>query len=190
MSKKKKKMNARQVRQPAVTAQNKHPPLVLRLKYDAAQTTPENARHWSMADGLSADASMTPEVRRTLRNRARYEIACNSYAKGMALSIASDCIGTGPRLQMLSDDDKFSTTVETEFTAWSEAVRLGEKLQTMRMSKIADGEAFAAILKNPKVNHPVEIDLRPIEADRITSPYPSVTSEVDGIEYDKFGNPV
>ena len=164
--------------------------MVLRLKYDAAQTTPENARHWAMADGLSADASMTPEVRRTVRNRARYEIACNSYAKGMALSIASDCIGTGPRLQILSDDDKFCTTVETEFTAWSEAVRLGEKLQTMRMSKIADGEAFAAIVKNPKVNHPVEIDIRPIEADRITSAYPSVTGEVDGIEYDTFGNPV
>ena len=60
----------------------------------------------------------------------------------------------------------------------------------MRMSKIADGEAFAAILKNPKLDHPVEIDIRPIEADRITSPYPSVTSEVDGIEYDKFGNPM
>jgi len=133
MSKKKKRIKETQARQQVLTAQNKHPPLVLRLKYDAAQTTPENARHWSMADGLSADASMTPEVRRTVHNRARYEIACNSYAKGMALSIASDCIGTGPRLQILSDDDKFSTTVETEFTAWAEAVRLGEKLQTMRM---------------------------------------------------------
>jgi hypothetical protein len=42
-----------------------------------------------MADALSADASMTPEIRRTLRNRARYEVANNSYAKGMALTIAS-----------------------------------------------------------------------------------------------------
>ena len=107
--------------------QSRHPPTVVYLKYDAAQTTPENAVHWSMADALSADASMTPEIRRTLRNRARYEVACNSYAKGMALTIASDCIGTGPRLQMLSDDDRFCTAVETEFIAWSEAVRLGEK---------------------------------------------------------------
>ena len=38
-----------------------------------------------MADGLSPDAAMTPYVRRTLRNRARYEVANNSYAKGMVL---------------------------------------------------------------------------------------------------------
>ncbi|MGL6193980.1 MAG: phage portal protein, partial [Thermoguttaceae bacterium] len=169
---------------------NKHPPLVLRLKYDAAQTTSENARHWSMADALSADGSMTPEIRRILRNRARYEVANNSYAKGLAVTISTDCIGTGPRLQILSDNDKFNSIVEAEFTAWSEAARLGEKLQTMRMSKITDGEAFAAILKNPRINHPVEIDIRPIEADRITSPYPSLQREMDGVEYDQFGNPI
>jgi len=48
-------------------------PVQLRARYDAAQTTVENARHWAMADGLSPDAAMTPDVRRTLRNRARYE---------------------------------------------------------------------------------------------------------------------
>ncbi|MBN1909112.1 MAG: hypothetical protein JW818_05180, partial [Pirellulales bacterium] len=46
----------------------------LRARYDAAQTTAENARHWAMADSLSADAATTPDVRRTLRNRARYEV--------------------------------------------------------------------------------------------------------------------
>ena len=170
--------------------QNKHPPKVLRLKYDAAQTTPENARHWAMADGLSADASMTPEIRRTLRNRARLEVANNAYARGMVLTLADVCIGTGPRLQMLSDDEDFNSVVEEEFVAWSEAIQLAERLKTLRMSKIADGEAFAAILKNPKVKHPVEIDIRPIEADRVTTPYPTITNEVDGIQYDKFGNPI
>ncbi len=163
---------------------------MIRLKYDAAQTTPENARHWAMADGLSADASMTPEIRRTLRNRSRLEVANNAYAKGLVLTLAATCIGTGPRLQLLSDDEDFNTVVETEFVAWAEAVRLSERLQTLRMAKIADGEAFAAILQNPRLKHPVEIDIRAIEADRITTPYPAVTGEVDGIEYDHFGNPV
>ena len=163
---------------------------MIRLKYDAAQTTPENARHWAMADGLSADASMTPEIRRTLRNRSRLEVANNAYARGMVLTLADVCIGTGPRLQMLSDDEEFNSLVEEEFIAWSESVRLAERLKTLRMAKIADGEAFVAILKNPKVKHPVEIDLRPIESDRITSPYPTISNEVDGIEYDHFGNPV
>ena len=53
------------------------------------------------ADGLSADAANSPEVRRTLRNRARYEVANNSYARGIVLTLANDLIGTGPRLQML-----------------------------------------------------------------------------------------
>ena len=187
MSKKNKK---KQKNAKPVELQNKHPPKTIRLKYDAAQTTPENARHWAMADGLSADASMTPEIRRTLRNRARLEVANNSYARGMVLTLADVCIGTGPRLQMLSEDEDFNSIVEEEFVAWSEAIRLAERLKTLRMSKIGDGEAFAAILKNPKVKHPVEIDIRPIEADRVTTPYPTITNEVDGIEYDRFGNPI
>jgi len=173
-----------------VSLQNKHPPQVLRLKYDAAQTTSENVRHWAMADNLSADGSLTPEIRRTLRNRSRYEVANNAYAKGLVLTLAATCIGTGPRLQLLSDDDAFNTIVETEFIAWAEAARLSERLQTLRMAKITDGEAFAAILRNPRLKHPVEIDLRPIEADRITSPFPAMTNAVDGVEYDTFGNPM
>ncbi len=108
----------------------------------------------------------------------------------MVLTLADVCIGTGPRLQMLSEDEAFNSIVETEFAAWAEAVRLAEKLKTLRMSKIADGEAFCAILKNPRIKHPVEIDIRPIEADRVTTPYPTILNEIDGIEYDRFGNPI
>ncbi len=191
MSKKtKKKSKPEKAEKPTLRLQNKHPPLAVQLRYDAAQTTIENSKHWALADSLSADAANTPEVRRTLRNRARYEVASNSYARGMVLTLAATCIGTGPRLQLLSEEEEFNSLVETEFIAWSEAVRLCEKLQTLRMAKITDGEAFAAILKNPKLNYPVEIDLRPIEADRITTPYPSITNEIEGIEYDKFGNPI
>ena len=52
----------------------------LRGKYDAAQTSDDNRRHWAMADNLSADSAASPDVRRTLRNRSRYELANNSYA--------------------------------------------------------------------------------------------------------------
>ncbi|TWU40244.1 hypothetical protein Q31b_35890 [Novipirellula aureliae] len=51
----------------------------LRAKYDAANTTLDNMKHWSRADGLSAAAANSPDVRRTLRNRSRYEVANNSY---------------------------------------------------------------------------------------------------------------
>ncbi len=190
MGKKHKKAKPEKIEKSSLRLQNKHPPISVRMKYDAAQTSVENMKHWSLADGLSADGSMTPEIRRTLRNRARYEVANNSYARGMVLTLAATCIGTGPRLQVLTEDEDFNSAVETEFIAWSEAMRLCEKLQTLRMAKITDGEAFAAILKNPRLKHPVEIDLRPIEADRVMTPYPSMPNEVDGVEYDPFGNPV
>lgn len=61
---------------------------VVRGRYDAATTTDDNRRHWAAADGLSAAAANSPAVRRTLRNRARYEVANNSYAKGIVLTLA------------------------------------------------------------------------------------------------------
>lgn len=59
---------------------------VVRAKFDSAQTTPDNRRHWANADGLAPNAAVNPEVRRILRNRARYEVANNSYAKGIVLT--------------------------------------------------------------------------------------------------------
>lgn len=46
---------------------------VVRAKYDAAERG-DDYRHWGNADAFSADAALSPMVRRTLRNRARYEI--------------------------------------------------------------------------------------------------------------------
>jgi hypothetical protein len=47
---------------------------VVRAKFDSAQFTPENAKHWAQSDFLSANAAARREVRWTLRNRARYPI--------------------------------------------------------------------------------------------------------------------
>ena len=88
--------------------------LVVRAKFDSAQTTADNRRHWANADGLSADAAANAEVRRILRNRARYEVANNSYGRGIVLTLANDVIGTGPRLQMLTDSAEVNQTVERE----------------------------------------------------------------------------
>ena len=163
----------------------------LRARYDAAQTTVENARHWAMADGLSADAAMTPDVRRTLRNRARYEVANNSYAKGMVLTIAGDCVGTGPRLQLLTEDNETNRIVEQAFAEWALAVDLAAKLRTMRMAKSTDGEAFAVLVNNPNLEHPVKLDLRLVEADQVTTPITAINRPdvVDGIELDSTGSP-
>ncbi|HRX85965.1 MAG TPA: phage portal protein, partial [Phycisphaerae bacterium] len=89
---------------------------IVRAKYDAAQITLENRRHWINADHLSANAAISADVRRTLRSRARYEVANNSYAKGIVLTLANYVIGTGPRLQMLTDDPDANRVIEREFS--------------------------------------------------------------------------
>ncbi len=168
------------------------PEKLLQARYDAAQTTSENIRHWSMADGLSADAAMSPEVRRTLRNRSRYEVANNSYAKGMILTMACDCVGTGPRLQLQTQGAEDNRQVELDFEFWAEKVDLASKLRAMRMAKATDGEAFAMLVGNPNLDHEVKLDIRLIEAERVTSPnfkhFPSAVNSMDGVEFDPFGN--
>ena len=47
-------------------------PTSINAKYDAAQTTPDNSRHWAAADAFSSLASNTAAVRLILRKRARY----------------------------------------------------------------------------------------------------------------------
>jgi len=177
---------------PGVAKAGRSLPVVLRARYDVAQTTSENARHWAMADGLSADAATPADVRKKLRDRARYEVANNSYAKGIVLTIANDCIGTGPRLQLLTAVPEINKQVEAAFAQWSKAIDLAGKLRTMRMAKSTDGELFAVLTGNPLLDSPVKLDVQLIEADRIASPYSTLQagpSEVDGIFIDAFGNP-
>jgi len=167
-------------------------PAVLRARYDAAQTTAENARHWAMADSLSADSAASADVRRKLRERSRYEVANNSYAKGIVLTIANDCVGTGPRLQLLSDSADLNRRVEAAFAQWAKAVDLAGKLRTMRMAKSVDGETFAVLTANPMIDSPVMLDVQLVEADRVASPLgalPLLDAGVDGIILDAYGNP-
>jgi len=164
----------------------------VRGRFDSAQTSSDNRRHWANADSLSADATANAEVRRTLRNRCRYEVANNSYARGIVLTLANDTVGTGPRLQMLSDNDTANREIEREFERWALEVGLAEKLRTMRMARVQDGEAFAILVNTPGLEHPVMLDLRLVEAEMVTSPSESLPGkrEVDGIRLDAFGNPV
>ena len=166
-------------------------PRRIRARYDAAATTDNNRRHWANADALSADAAASADVRRTLRNRARYEVANNSYARGIVLTLANDTIGTGPRLQLLTDDAGVNGEIEREFDLWATEVCLAEKLRTMRMARAQDGEAFAVMANNPVLAHPVKLDLRIIEADQVTSPLSVMTddTEIDGVRLDRHGNP-
>jgi lambda family phage portal protein len=165
---------------------------LLRARYDAAVTNDDSRRHWANADGLSANAANSAEVRRVLRNRSRYEVANNSYARGIVLTLANDVIGTGPRLQMLTEDAEANRRIEREFAAWAKAVNLAEKLRTLRTARAEDGEGFAILTSNRKLPTLVQLDLRLVEADQVCTPDLSSldANAVDGIVFDAAGNPV
>lgn len=160
-------------------------------KYDAAQDHAGNVKHWAQADALSSGASLTPLIRERLRNRARYECANNSFAAGMVETLATDTIGTGPRLQLKTGDRSANQRVERAFNAWAAEVSLCRKLLTLRMSKTRDGESFALLGTNPRLRHDVQLDLRCIEAEQFADPaYRWERTESDGIVYDSWGNPI
>ncbi len=165
---------------------------VVVAKYDAAQTTRENAQHWAAADDYSANAANSPAVRRTLRKRARYERANNSYLSGLIKTIAHDTVGTGPRLQLALDDRALGRRVERAWLAWCRAVDLADKLRVMCEAKLCDGEGFGVLANNPAVRHPVKLDVRLIEAEQVSTPLlPALDPlAVDGIRFDAAGNPV
>ena len=160
-------------------------------RYDAAQTVTNNERHWQNADPLSADAANSLDVRTKLRNRSRYEIANNSYCKSMIDTVASDVIGTGPRLQLRTGDRDADKAIEREFMRWAMAIRLPMKLRTMKKAKSGDGETFGIFTRNRRqFVTPVQLDLSVIECDRVTDPTPTLDpAVVDGIRFDRDGNP-
>lgn len=163
----------------------------VRARYDAVQTTDENERHWANADGLSARSACSPEVRKKFRDRARYEVDNNSYAKGIVRTLANHTIGTGPRLQVSLDNPDVNQVIERKFRLWCNRIGLAEKLRTMRMSWCVDGESFGMLITNEGLLGEVKLDLQLVEADQIASPSLFMLTEQkqDGITFDRWGNP-
>ncbi len=162
-------------------------------RYDAAATNDSNRKHWANADHLSPNAANSAEIRRFLRSRARYEVANNSYARGIVSTLANDTVGTIPRLQMTGPNKNNGRLVEREFRKWAKRIGLARKMRTLRMSKAESGEAFAILTTNRGLNTPVKLDVKLIEADQVTSPthlaQPQSRRFDDGIEYNEWGDP-
>ena len=165
---------------------------LIRARYDAAQTTDINKRHWAMADGYSADAALSPEIRRKLRNRARLERDNNPYLAGMVQTLASDLVGTGPRLALTVPGGSPDTVgvVEEAVYEWGQRIDLARKLRVMKMAKAVDGESIGVLFTNRRLNRRgVQLDLRLVEADQLASPLPSIDpAAIDGLQLDEDGN--
>ena len=180
----------------------------VRGRFDAASREAEATRHWQGADFLSADAALTPEIRHIIISRARYEAANNGYCDGILKTLADDTIGTGPRLQLsLCENESDDVVVEWEnrlnrrearWRKWANAIHLAKVLKIARRSKAIDGEVFLQKNHNPKIRSHVKIGIEVFEAEQVGSlPLSTVIEyhesgvpkEIDGIQYDEYGNP-
>ncbi len=161
-------------------------------RFDAAQTTDDNAKHWLAADYLGPNAELNAATRRLLRSRARYECANNSYMAGIVRTLANDTIGTGPALFITdtrySKDD--ASAVESLYWEWCLSVDKPGKLRKMRLAKCRDGETFAKTFSNPRASTPVQFDFQPFEADHVAaiSIDNPMSSLLDGLIIDDYGN--
>ena len=159
--------------------------------YDAAQTTNNNSRRWQYANDLNANALNSPDFRRILRTRSRYEVRNNSYADGMIQTLVNYVIGTGPRLEVKTEDAELNGKIEKAFNEWITASGFWKKLCLARRTKIEDGEVFIIKAKNPKLKTRIKNDLQLIEPELCTSAVYDLynVNMADGIEFDDFGNP-
>lgn len=170
---------------------------VVRAKYDAAQTTAENRRHWANADGLSARLANSLAVRTKLRERARYERDNGGFCDGMVDSLVNEVVGVGPRLQVRTGDRAADRAVQDAWHTWADEVLLGEGLQILHRSRVVDGEGFCLLSTDDTLTHSVKLFPVWVECDQVTTPNPSAVvrqagtfSLVDGIELSRVGRPV
>jgi lambda family phage portal protein len=170
----------------------------IRARYDAAQQTDDLRRYWANADNLSPVQANSADVRARLRNRVRYLRDNNEHADGLVSTYADHVIGTGPTLQVLTDNKEANDRIEAAWWEWMEATGFAEKLRLMCEAKVSDGEAVGVIKSNEGLETAVQLDLELIEADQLATPtgvsgsfdVPDGFTWVDGIVFDTDGNPV
>lgn len=165
----------------------------IKARFDSTQTDYENRNHWAAADSLGPNNANSTDVRNTLCRRARLERENDPHVFGMTQIAAYNFVGTGPRLQLTLDTNVHEQTRKYEqlFAKWARAINLAEKLRLMVEACPVDGETFGRLFINPKVDHPIKLDLRVMEQEQVATPgfgYLALNQHVDGIVHDELGN--
>lgn len=163
--------------------------LFTKSKWDASVHTKRNAEQWKYSDFFSADQSLSPEVRKTLRSRSRYECQNNAWLFGMIVSHAESVIGTGARLQIQGYGND-GNELEREFEKWAESVGFWKTIRTAIVTEIRDGEAFIQLTNRPTNENSCKLFPLLLDAERICSPdsIPDTDddNQMDGIWFDKY----
>jgi len=169
-------------------------PQRLHAKFDAAQTTHDNSKHWSWADSFGPNASADHQTRQLLRNRSRYESANNSFLRGMILTKVNFTIGRGPRCQMLTNDFATNKQIETDWRTHCRLTKFCRKLRTLLSAKYTDGEAFAVPVNSQRMLNRtgVSLDLRVYECDYVHEPFIDESfnlNHIDAVRLNDNGDP-
>ncbi len=166
-------------------------PTNIQAKFDLAQTTSDNRKHWANADGLAARAALSPAVRRVVRIRSRYEAENNSWYAGILRTAVNHIVGNGPRLQVLTASPEANQRIEKAWRRWSQQIDLADMLRTMVEAYWRDGEVFV-MRSERRRNFPLTLDLRIFEADQVATPWYGVSWNDpfidDGIRFDRSTN--
>lgn len=165
----------------------------IRGVWDSAQTTDENKNHWANADDFGPVWSTYVSDRKVLRERSRYEVSNNSYARGIVNTLAQNLVGpSGPTLQSNHENAELADEIERFWAQYAHTVRFAETLRTAKVAKTVDGEAFGLLVEAPYLKFPVQVNLKLIEADQVTTPWAAFKPwvAIDGIEFDQYGEPL
>ena len=167
---------------------------------ESAETTRLNQRHWQHAGTVDMNAAILPRLD-VLRNRAKYELLNNGYARGIVKTYADDLCGqSGPTLQILVDGPDrsgFAQRVEDDFAAWCENCDVSSSdhlVDILRMQwqwLFWAGDYARQYVDGPESAAGVRLRLLPIAPERIATPPQWVADEhvLGGVRVDENGCP-
>lgn len=169
----------------------------IQARFDNARHTPDTASLFRNVDSLAITTALSPEVRKTVRDRARYVVANCPYAKSVLETFATHVVGPWATVSFPRGGipEKLREEITNAFDAWAMATDFWEKVKTMLRAKVTDGEAFALFTTDKGVVNTINrvtLNIKPIECDRVESWTEMVTrdNEFDGVRFDANGHPV
>ena len=168
----------------------------VRARFDNARHTPDAASLFRNVDSLAITTALSPAVRKTVRDRARYVVANCPYAKSMLDTFVTHVVGPWASVSFPRGGigEELRDEITEAFDAWAMATDFWDKVRTLVRAKVTDGEAFALLVTDKGAvtdANPVTLNVRPIECDRVESYTEAVTreNEFDGIRFDEDGRP-
>lgn len=166
--------------------------------YEIAKPSRHWDNHFLTADNSDADSLIGDSLQKA-RNKVRYEVRNNSYAKGIIQSFANDIVGTGPVLQLKTANEAFNTEVERRWADWGDysdisgRQTMADMLQLAVMQCCEAGEAVWTFGTNPDALRGMPaLGLLMFEPDQIETPWGFINNPkvINGILVDDFGRPV